>query len=131
MTNGGTAAVGTVTRSFVSDQPLTVRLSSNDGTEATVPAIVVIPVAVLATVVVMLAAKLTFNLMTLGGIAAAIGLIIDDAIVVVEAVEHHLEEGLTARAATLKAMEEVGGPVVAIAIILANPSCSGVTRRNP
>jgi len=56
-------------------------------------AIVVIPVSVLATVVVMLAAKLTFNLMTLGGIAAAIGLIIDDAIVVVEAIYARIAHG--------------------------------------
>ena len=56
-------------------------------------AIVVIPVSVLATVVVMLAAKLTFNLMTLGGIAAAIGLIIDDAIVVVEAIYAQVARG--------------------------------------
>src|SRR5207342_2293571 len=48
----------------------------------------------------------------------AIGLVVDDAIVVVEAVEHHIDEGLSPRDATLKAMEEVSGPVVAIAIIL-------------
>ncbi len=56
-------------------------------------AIVVIPVSVLATVVAMFAARLTFNLMTLGGIAAAIGLIIDDAIVVVEAIYTKLAHG--------------------------------------
>ena len=49
----------------------------------------------------------------------AIGLVVDDAIIVVEAVEHHIEEGMDPRAATEKAMEEVGGPVVAIALILA------------
>jgi HAE1 family hydrophobic/amphiphilic exporter-1 len=49
----------------------------------------------------------------------AIGLVVDDAIVVVEAVEHHIEKGLSPRDATLKAMEEVSGPVIAIAIILA------------
>jgi hydrophobic/amphiphilic exporter-1 (mainly G- bacteria), HAE1 family len=49
----------------------------------------------------------------------AIGLVVDDAIIVVEAVEHHIEEGLSPREATEKAMEEVGGPVVAIALILA------------
>jgi HAE1 family hydrophobic/amphiphilic exporter-1 len=48
----------------------------------------------------------------------AIGLVVDDAIVVVEAVEHHIKEGMSPKAATLKAMEEVSGPVVAIAIIL-------------
>ena len=49
----------------------------------------------------------------------AIGLVVDDAIVVVEAVEHHIEQGLSPKEATLKAMEEVSGPVVAIALILA------------
>jgi HAE1 family hydrophobic/amphiphilic exporter-1 len=49
----------------------------------------------------------------------AIGLVVDDAIVVVEAVEHHIEEGMSPRDATIRAMEEVSGPVVAIAIILA------------
>ena len=48
----------------------------------------------------------------------AIGLVVDDAIVVVEAVERHIEEGLSPRDATLKAMEEVSGPVIAIALIL-------------
>ena len=48
----------------------------------------------------------------------AIGLVVDDAIVVVEAVEHHIEEGLSPKEATLKAMEEVSGPVIAIALIL-------------
>ncbi len=56
-------------------------------------AIVVIPVSVLATLVAMFAAKMTFNLMTLGGIAAAIGLIIDDAIVVVEAIYARVADG--------------------------------------
>ena len=48
----------------------------------------------------------------------AIGIVVDDAIVVVEAVEHHIEQGLSPRDATLKAMSEVSGPVVAIALIL-------------
>ena len=49
----------------------------------------------------------------------AIGLVVDDAIVVVEAVEHHIEQGMTPHDATVKAMEEVSGPVIAIALILA------------
>ena len=49
----------------------------------------------------------------------AIGLVVDDAIVVVEAVEHHIEEGMLPRDATLQAMREVSGPVIAIALILA------------
>jgi CzcA family heavy metal efflux pump len=75
-------------------------------------AIVVIPVSVLATVVVMLAAKLTFNLMTLGGIAAAIGLIIDDAIVVVEAIYAKVAHGLPRLQAIRSAMSEIIHPLV-------------------
>src|SRR6185503_18299501 len=48
----------------------------------------------------------------------AIGLVVDDAIVVVEAVERHIEEGLSPRDATIRAMKEVSGPVIAIALIL-------------
>jgi len=75
-------------------------------------AIVVIPVSVLATVVVMLAAKLTFNLMTLGGIAAAIGLIIDDAIVVVEAIYARVTHGESRLAAIQSGMREILRPLV-------------------
>ena len=56
--------------------------------------------------------------MSLFGLVLAIGLVVDDAIVVVEAVERHIEEGMTPRDAAFKAMEEVSGPVVAIALIL-------------
>ncbi|AKU93513.1 RND efflux system, inner membrane transporter CmeB [Labilithrix luteola] len=59
------------------------------------------------------------NTLSLFGLVLAIGLVVDDAIVVVEAVEHHIEEGLAPRDATLKAMSEVQGPVIAIALILA------------
>ena len=48
----------------------------------------------------------------------AIGIVVDDAIVVVEAVEHHIEHGLTPRAATLKAMSEVSAPVIAVGLVL-------------
>jgi len=75
-------------------------------------AIVVIPVSVLATVVVMLAAKLTFNLMTLGGIAAAIGLIIDDAIVVVEAIYTKVSHGESRLDAIKSGMREILHPLV-------------------
>lgn len=75
-------------------------------------AIVVIPVSVLATLVAMLAAKLTFNLMTLGGIAAAIGLIIDDAIVVVEAIAAHAARGEPRLSAIRNAMAEILRPLV-------------------
>ncbi len=59
------------------------------------------------------------NTLSLLGLVLAIGLVVDDAIVVVEAVEHHIEHGLSPKEATLKAMDEVSGPVIAIALILA------------
>ena len=59
------------------------------------------------------------NTLSLFGLVLAIGLVVDDAIVVVEAVEHHIEHGMSPRDATLAAMKSVQGPVVAIALILA------------
>ena len=61
----------------------------------------------------------SINTLSLFGLVLAIGLVVDDAIVVVEAVEHHIEQGMSPKDATFKAMEEVSGPVVAIALILA------------
>ncbi len=58
------------------------------------------------------------NTLSLFGLVLAIGLVVDDAIVVVEAVEHHIEHGMSPRDATYKAMEEVSGPVIGIALIL-------------
>jgi CzcA family heavy metal efflux pump len=83
----------------------------NWGSVAT--AIVVIPVSVLATVVVMLAAGMSFNLMTLGGIAAAIGLIIDDAIVVVEAIYAKIAEGRPRLDAIREGMRDILKPLIA------------------
>src|SRR5213596_2756705 len=61
----------------------------------------------------------SINTLSLFGLVLAIGLVVDDAIVVVEAVEQHIEQGLSPRDATLKAMDEVSGPVIGIAIIMA------------
>jgi multidrug efflux pump len=60
----------------------------------------------------------SINTIALMGLVLAIGLVVDDAIVVVEAVEHHIEKGLSPKEATQKAMEEVSGPVIAIALVL-------------
>jgi HAE1 family hydrophobic/amphiphilic exporter-1 len=60
----------------------------------------------------------SINVLSLLGLVLAIGIVVDDAIVVVEAVMHHIEHGLSPKEATLKAMEEVSGPVIAIGLIL-------------
>jgi multidrug efflux pump len=78
-----------------------------------------VPVAVVGTFAVMAVMGFSLNNLTLFGLVLAIGIVVDDAIVVVEAVEHHIEEGLDPRAATLRAMEQVSGPVVAIGLVLA------------
>ncbi|MCK7517790.1 MAG: efflux RND transporter permease subunit [Ignavibacteriales bacterium] len=61
----------------------------------------------------------SINTLSLLGMVLAIGIVVDDAIVVVEAVMHHIEHGMTPKEATVQAMKEVSGPVVAIALILA------------
>src|SRR5207244_5562032 len=58
------------------------------------------------------------NNLTPLGLVLAIGIVVDDAIVVVEAVEHHIEEGMRPRDATIKAMDEVAGPVIAVGLVL-------------
>ncbi len=75
-------------------------------------AVVVIPVTVLAALVAMKLLGMSFNLMTLGGIAAAIGLVIDDAIVVVESISTHVAAGLTPLAAVGKSAGEITGPLI-------------------
>ncbi len=80
--------------------------------------LVAVPVAVIGTFAVMSAMGFSLNNLTLFGLVLAIGIVVDDAIVVVEAVEHHIEHGLSPREASLRAMELVSGPVVAIALVL-------------
>jgi multidrug efflux pump len=87
---------------------------------ATLIPVVAVPVSLIGTFMVFPALGFSVNTLSLFGLLLAIGLVVDDAIVVVEAVEHHIEEGMPAREATLKAMEEVSGPVVSIALILAS-----------
>jgi multidrug efflux pump len=80
--------------------------------------LIAVPVAVVGTFAVMAAMGFSLNNLTLFGLVLAIGIVVDDAIVVVEAVEHHIEHGMQPRAASLRAMEQVSGPVVAIALVL-------------
>ena len=77
------------------------------------------PVSLIGTFALFPLFGFSINTLSLFGLVLAIGLVVDDAIVVVEAVEHHIEKGLSPKDATLKAMQEVSGPVMAIAIILA------------
>lgn len=77
-----------------------------------------VPVAIIGTFAVMAACNFSLNNISLFGLVLAIGIVVDDAIVVVENVERWLEEGLSSRDATRKAMEEVTGPVVAVALVL-------------
>ncbi len=77
-----------------------------------------VPVAVIGTFAVMAAMGFSLNNLTLFGLVLAIGIVVDDAIVVVEAVEHHIEEGMRPRQAAYRAMEQVSGPVVAVALVL-------------
>ncbi|HMF15386.1 MAG TPA: efflux RND transporter permease subunit, partial [Gemmataceae bacterium] len=80
--------------------------------------LVAVPVAIVGTFAVMAAMHFSLNNLTLFGLVLAIGIVVDDAIVVVEAVEHHIEHGLGPREATIKAMQQVSGPVVAIGLVL-------------
>jgi len=86
---------------------------------ATVIPMLAVPVSLVGTFAVFTLLGFTINTLTLFGMVLAIGIVVDDAIVVVEAVEHHMAHGLSPREATIKAMDEVSGPVVAIALILA------------
>jgi multidrug efflux pump len=79
-----------------------------------------VPVAIVGTFAVMLAAGFSINNLTLFGLVLAIGIVVDDAIVVVEAVEHHIEAGMEPRAATIQAMKEVSGPVLAVGLVLSS-----------
>ncbi len=86
---------------------------------ATLIPLITVPVSLIATFIVFPILGFSINTLSLLGMVLAIGIVVDDAIVVVEAVMHHIEQGLPPRDATLKAMEEVSGPVVAIALSLA------------
>src|SRR6202012_2778868 len=82
--------------------------------------ILAIPVSLVGTMAVMAAFGFSINNLSLFGLVLAVGVVVDDAIVVVENVERHLAEGKSAREATLLTMREVGGALVAIALVLAS-----------
>jgi HAE1 family hydrophobic/amphiphilic exporter-1 len=85
---------------------------------ATLIPLIAVPVSLIGTFAFFPFLGFSINTLSLFGLVLAIGLVVDDAIVVVEAVEHHIEEGMAPREATLKAMSEVSGPVVGIALVL-------------
>ena len=89
------------------------------GWRATLIPLFAVPVSLIGTFMLFPMFGFSINTLSLFGLVLAIGLVVDDAIVVVEAVEHHIEKGLSPKDATLKAMEEVSGPVIGIALILA------------
>jgi multidrug efflux pump len=80
--------------------------------------LIAVPVAIIGTFAVMAVIGFSLNNLTLFGLVLAIGIVVDDAIVVVEAIEHHIEEGMTPHHAAHRAMEEVSGPVIAVALVL-------------
>jgi HAE1 family hydrophobic/amphiphilic exporter-1 len=88
------------------------------GWRATLVPLLAVPVSLVGTFALFPLFGFSINTLSLFGLVLAIGLVVDDAIVVVEIVEHHIENGLSPKEAALKGMQEVSGPVVAIAIIL-------------
>jgi multidrug efflux pump len=80
--------------------------------------LIAVPVAIVGTFAAMVAAGFSLNNLTLFGLVLAIGIVVDDAIVVVEAVEQYIERGFAPREAAIKAMEEVTGPVIAVGLVL-------------
>jgi multidrug efflux pump len=85
---------------------------------ASIIPLLAVPVSIIGTFAFMLAFGFSINALSLFGLVLAIGIVVDDAIVVVENVERNIEAGLAPRDATLKAMSEVTGPIIAIALVL-------------
>lgn len=88
------------------------------GWRATLIPLLAVPVSLIGTFALFPLLGFSINTLSLFGLVLAIGLVVDDAIVVVEAIEHHIEHGLSPKDAAFKAMEEVSGPVVGIAVVL-------------
>ena len=85
---------------------------------ASIIPLLAVPVSIVGTFAVMLGLGFSINTLSLFGLVLAIGIVVDDAIVVVENVERNIEGGLTPREATVQAMKEVSGPIIAIALVL-------------
>ena len=85
---------------------------------ATLIPLLTVPVSLIGAFMFFPLLGFSINVLSLLGLVLAIGIVVDDAIVVVEAVMHHIEHGMTPKEATVKAMEEVSGPVIAIGLIL-------------
>ncbi len=86
---------------------------------ASIIPLLAVPVSIVGTFAVLLLLGFSINVLTLFGLVLAIGIVVDDAIVVVENVERHIEMGKTPREAAYAAMEEVTGPIIAISLVLA------------
>jgi HAE1 family hydrophobic/amphiphilic exporter-1 len=86
---------------------------------ATLIPLLAVPVSLVGTFVLFPLLGFSINTLSLFGLVLAIGLVVDDAIVVVEAVERHIHEGIAPKEATLKAMQEITGPVIGVALVLA------------
>jgi multidrug efflux pump len=80
--------------------------------------LIAVPVAIVGTFGVMAALDFSLNNLTLFGLVLAIGIVVDNAIVIVEAVEHHIEQGLSPRDATVTAMDQLSAPVIAVGLVL-------------
>src|SRR6187397_2419500 len=85
---------------------------------ATLIPLLTVPVSLIGAFIFFPLLGFSINVLSLLGLVLAIGIVVDDAIVVVEAVMHHIEHGMAPKEATIKAMEEVSGPVIAIGLIL-------------
>jgi hydrophobe/amphiphile efflux-1 (HAE1) family protein len=85
---------------------------------ASIIPLIAVPISIIGTFSILLLLGFSINALTLFGLVLAIGIVVDDAIVVVENVERNIEEGLAPRAAAYKAMDEVSEPIIAIALVL-------------
>jgi multidrug efflux pump len=88
------------------------------GWRASVIPLIAVPVAIVGTFAAMAVTGFSINNLTLFGLVLAIGIVVDDAIVVVEAVEKNIEHGFAPRDAAIHAMDEVSGPVIAVGLVL-------------